>query len=73
MSTFNRLLGFLRPYRRGLTISWVLASFAMVVTVALPALTGRAVEAIKQGADTPTATRPPRAPTSATRCSCWHS
>ncbi len=51
MRTFNRLLGFLRPYRRGLTISWLLASFAMVMTVALPALTGRAVEAISKGAE----------------------
>jgi ATP-binding cassette subfamily B protein len=50
MQTFRRLLGFLRPYRRGLAVSWMLASFAMVMTVALPALTGRAVEAIKQGA-----------------------
>ena len=50
MATFNRLLGFLRPYRRGLTISWLLASLAMVMTVALPALTGRAVEAISKGA-----------------------
>jgi ATP-binding cassette subfamily B protein len=51
MATFNRLLGFLRPYRRGLTISWLLASFAMVMTVALPSLTGRAVEAITKGAE----------------------
>jgi ABC-type multidrug transport system fused ATPase/permease subunit len=51
MTTFNRLLGFLRPYKRGLTISWLLASFAMVMTVALPALTGRAVEAITKGAE----------------------
>ena len=36
MNTFYRLLGFLRPYRRGLTTSWVLASRAMVMTVALP-------------------------------------
>ncbi len=50
MTTFYRLLGFLRPYRRGLTVSWVLASLAMVMTVALPALTGRAVEAINKGA-----------------------
>ncbi len=50
MATFYRLLGFLRPYRRGLTISWVLASVAMVMTVALPALSGRAVEAINKGA-----------------------
>jgi ABC-type multidrug transport system fused ATPase/permease subunit len=50
MATFKRLLGFLRPYRRGLSISWILASLAMVMTVALPALTGRAVEAIDKGA-----------------------
>jgi ABC-type multidrug transport system fused ATPase/permease subunit len=46
MSTFYRLLGFLRPYKRGMIISWSLASLAMVVTVALPALTGRAVQII---------------------------
>jgi ATP-binding cassette subfamily B protein len=50
MGTFNRLLGFLRPYKRGLTASWALASFAMVMTVALPYLTGLAVEAIRKGA-----------------------
>ncbi|MGH2864650.1 MAG: ABC transporter ATP-binding protein [Solirubrobacteraceae bacterium] len=50
MTTFNRLLGFLRPYRRGLIASWALASFAMVMTVALPALTGSAVEAVRKGA-----------------------
>jgi len=50
MITFYRLLGFLRPYRRGLTISWGLASLAMVMTVAVPYLTGRAVQAIKNGA-----------------------
>jgi ABC-type multidrug transport system fused ATPase/permease subunit len=50
MSTFNRLLGFLRPYRRALTASWVLASLAMVVTVAIPYLTGRAVDTLQRGA-----------------------
>ncbi|HXN39492.1 MAG TPA: ABC transporter ATP-binding protein [Solirubrobacteraceae bacterium] len=50
MTTFYRLLGFLSPYKRGLGISWVLASLAMVMSVALPALTGRAVEAIRTGA-----------------------
>ena len=50
MTTFYRLLGFLRPYKRGLTASWVLASIAMVMTVALPYLTGRAVDALKTGA-----------------------
>jgi len=49
MTTFYRLLGFLRPYRRGMIISWVLASLAMVMTVALPALTGRAVQVIGSG------------------------
>ncbi|MDQ6811723.1 MAG: ABC transporter ATP-binding protein, partial [Actinomycetota bacterium] len=50
MTTFYRLLGFLRPYKRGLTASWVLASAAMVMTVALPYLTGRAVDTFKTGA-----------------------
>jgi ATP-binding cassette subfamily B protein len=50
MTTFYRLLGFLRPYKRGMIVSWSLASLAMVMTVALPALTGRAVEAITKGA-----------------------
>ena len=50
MSTFTRLLGFLRPYKRGLTASWVLASIAMVMAVALPYLTGLAVDAIQSGA-----------------------
>jgi ABC-type multidrug transport system fused ATPase/permease subunit len=51
MTTFNRLLGFLRPYKRWLTASWLLASAAMVMTVALPYLTGRAVDAIQRGAE----------------------
>jgi ABC-type multidrug transport system fused ATPase/permease subunit len=49
MNTFRRLLGFLRSYRRGLSVSWVLASAALVGTVALPALTGRAVQVISEG------------------------
>jgi len=49
MTTFYRLLGFLRPYKRGMIISWALASLAMVVTVLLPLLTGRAVEIISSG------------------------
>jgi ABC-type multidrug transport system fused ATPase/permease subunit len=51
MNTFNRLLGFLRPYKRALIASWLLASAAMVVTVALPYLTGRAVDALQKGAE----------------------
>jgi ABC-type multidrug transport system fused ATPase/permease subunit len=53
MKTFLRLLNFLTPYKRGLSASWALASVAMVMTVALPALTGRAVEAITKGAKQP--------------------
>ncbi|HXW58745.1 MAG TPA: ABC transporter ATP-binding protein [Solirubrobacteraceae bacterium] len=51
MTTFYRLLTFLRPYRRGLSISWLLASGALVMTVLIPALTGRAVDALKRGAE----------------------
>jgi ABC-type multidrug transport system fused ATPase/permease subunit len=50
MSTFNRLLGFLRPYKRGVVISAALACAAMVMTVLLPYVTGLAVQAIKHGA-----------------------
>ena len=50
MTTFYRLLGFLRPYRRGLASPGLLASLAMVMTVLIPYLTGRAVEAIQRGA-----------------------
>jgi ABC-type multidrug transport system fused ATPase/permease subunit len=50
MTTFHRLLGFLRPYRRALGVSWVLASLAMVVTVAIPYLTGRAIDTLQSGA-----------------------
>jgi ABC-type multidrug transport system fused ATPase/permease subunit len=50
MATFRRLLTFLAPYRRGMVVSWLLASLAMVMTVALPELTGSAVQAIQHGA-----------------------
>jgi ATP-binding cassette subfamily B protein len=50
MTTFYRLLGFLRPYRRGVIVSGVLASLAMVMTVLIPYLTGQAGEAIHEGA-----------------------
>ena len=46
MRTFGRLLGFLRPYKRGVVVSLVLAAFAMVCTVAIPWLTGQAVNKI---------------------------
>jgi ATP-binding cassette subfamily B protein len=47
MRTFRRLLGFLRPYRRGLLFSLLLAWAAMGMTVAIPALLGGAVQAIE--------------------------
>jgi ATP-binding cassette subfamily B protein len=50
MRTFYRLLGFLRAYKRGLIVSWVLASTAILFTVGIPILTGRAVDAIERGA-----------------------
>ncbi len=47
MPTFRRLLGFLRPYKRDVTISLVLAWLAMATTVAIPLLIGAAVNAIE--------------------------
>jgi ABC-type multidrug transport system fused ATPase/permease subunit len=47
MVTFRRLLGFLRPYRRGVAWSFLLAFGAMVATVLIPYLTGRAIDAIR--------------------------
>ena len=49
MSTFWRLLGFLRPYRAGVVWSLVLAALAMVATVAIPWLTGRAIDRLDAG------------------------
>ena len=46
MATFLRLLTFLRPYKRGVWLSFILAALAMGATVAIPALTGAAVNAI---------------------------
>src|ERR1700728_1621811 len=47
MSTFNRLLGFLRPYRRGVVWSFLLAFGAMGATVLIPDLTGRAINSVR--------------------------
>jgi ABC-type multidrug transport system fused ATPase/permease subunit len=47
MLTFRRLLGFLRPYKRSVAISFLLAFGAMVTTVLIPYLTGRAIDAIR--------------------------
>jgi ATP-binding cassette subfamily B protein len=46
VSTFWRLLSFLRPYKTGAVWSVVLAGLAMAATVAIPWLTGIAVDAI---------------------------
>jgi ABC-type multidrug transport system fused ATPase/permease subunit len=47
MRTFRRLLGFLRPYRRPLIGSLLLAWLAMGMTVLIPLLIGKAVDAIE--------------------------
>ncbi|MEN3278872.1 MAG: ATP-binding cassette, subfamily bacterial, partial [Solirubrobacteraceae bacterium] len=49
MATFVRLLGWLRPYRAGLTVSALLAAVAMVMTVAIPWLSGRAIDRVRDG------------------------
>jgi len=49
MGTFLRLLGFLHPYRAGVAWSLVLAAAAMAATVAIPALTGAAINAVRDG------------------------
>jgi ABC-type multidrug transport system fused ATPase/permease subunit len=49
VSTFRRLLGFLEPYRAGLVWSLILAALAMVATVAIPWLTGQAIDGLEAG------------------------
>jgi ABC-type multidrug transport system fused ATPase/permease subunit len=49
MRTYRRLMGFLRPYRRQLWGSLVFAWLAMGMTVLIPWLIGRAVNAIEEG------------------------
>ncbi len=49
MQTFWRLLGFLRPYRRGVAVSFVLAAAAMGTGVLIPYLVGVTVDDIRQG------------------------
>jgi ABC-type multidrug transport system fused ATPase/permease subunit len=52
LKTFWRLLGFLRPYRRGVIISFLLAAAAMGISVLIPYLVGRTVDDIRgEGAD----------------------
>ncbi|MGZ6617992.1 MAG: ABC transporter transmembrane domain-containing protein, partial [Solirubrobacteraceae bacterium] len=47
MLTFRRLLRFLRPYKRGVVVSFALAAGAMGMTVLIPYLTGRAIDAVR--------------------------
>jgi ATP-binding cassette subfamily B protein len=47
MTTFWRLMGFLRPYRRTVILSLVFAWAAMGVTVLIPWLVGKTVDAIE--------------------------
>ena len=49
MSIFLRLLGFLRPYRRGVILALVLATIAMGVSVLIPYLVGVTVDDIRAG------------------------
>jgi len=49
MQTYRRLIGFLRPYRRQLWGSLVFAWAAMGMTVLIPWLVGRAINAIVNG------------------------
>src|ERR671929_1042622 len=49
MATFGRLLGFLGPYRRAVAASGLLAAAAMAMTAAIPWLTGRAIDQIRDG------------------------
>jgi ABC-type multidrug transport system fused ATPase/permease subunit len=47
--TFWRLLTFLRPYRRGVLVSFALAAVAMGTGVLIPFLVGRTVDEIRKG------------------------
>jgi ABC-type multidrug transport system fused ATPase/permease subunit len=49
VGTFWRLLTFLRPYRRGVIVSFVLAAVAMGTGVLIPFLVGRTVDEIRKG------------------------
>src|SRR5215207_3048550 len=49
MATFWRLLGFLRPYRGGVLVSFALAAVAMGTGVLIPYLVGRTVDEIDKG------------------------
>ena len=49
MTIFKRLLGFLAPHRAGVRWSLVLAIAAMLMTVAIPFLVGKGIDAVDEG------------------------
>ncbi len=49
MVTFKRLLGFLAPHRAGVWWSLALAIAAMLMTVAIPFLVGKGIDAVDEG------------------------
>src|SRR6266545_1669973 len=49
MRSFFRMLGFLRPFRRAVAVSFALSCTAIVGTVSIPLLLGESVDAIKSG------------------------
>ena len=51
MHTFWRLLGFLRPYRRAVLVSFALAAVAIGTGILIPALVGRTVNEISGDGD----------------------
>ncbi len=69
MATFGRLLGFLRPYRTGVVWSGLLAVVALTMTAAIPWLTGRAIDQMRDGDSTACARSP--SPSSPRACCGW--
>jgi ABC-type multidrug transport system fused ATPase/permease subunit len=49
VKVFWRLLGFLRPYRRAVAVSFVLAALAMGTGVLIPFVVGRTIDEIREG------------------------
>ena len=49
MRSFYRLLGFLRPYRKGSLVSLLLSCLAIAGTVSIPLLLGAVVDAVDRG------------------------
>jgi ABC-type multidrug transport system fused ATPase/permease subunit len=47
--TFRRLLGFLGPHKKGVWWSLVLAIAAMLMTVSIPYLVGKGIDAVDEG------------------------